>query len=66
MTHFADLVRMRLISQLIRDISRVLQKLLKCIDGTDIFAFIILSKSLDLNFNNSEPVIESLDSCLQN
>ena len=31
---FADKVRIRLISQLINGISRVLQKLLKCFNGT--------------------------------
>ena len=35
-TQFADQVRMRLISQLINDISRVLQKLLKYFNGTTI------------------------------
>ena len=33
-THFSDQVKMKLISQLIKDISRVLEKLLKHLNGT--------------------------------
>ena len=57
MTHFADQVTIRLISQLIQGISRVLQKLVKYFNGTAIFAFMIpallvLSNNLDLNLND--------------
>ena len=57
MTHFADQVTIRLISQLIKGISRVLQKLVKYFNGTAIFAFMIpallvLSNNLDLNLND--------------
>ena len=40
-THFSDQVKMRLISQLIKDISRVLQKLLKYFNGTTISTFFV-------------------------
>ena len=40
---FSDQVRIRLISQLSKGTSRVLQKLLKYFNGTAIFAFIILA-----------------------
>ena len=40
---FADQVRIRLISQLINDISRVLQRLLKYFNGTLIFCTIFRS-----------------------
>ena len=36
MTQFSDQVKMRLISQLINGISKVLQKLLEYFNGTDI------------------------------
>ena len=57
-TQFSDQVRIRLICQLIKDISRVIQKLLKYFDSTAISALIIpalliLFKNLDLNVNNS-------------
>ena len=51
---------MRLISQLVKDISRVLQKLLKYFNGTAILTFFILSSSGDfpvifcLNLNKSQ------------
>ena len=59
MTHFADQVTIKLISQLIKGISRFLQKLVKYFNGTAIFAFMIpallvLSNNLDLNLNDSE------------
>ena len=54
---FSDQVRIRLISQLSKGTSRVLQKLLKYFNGTAIFAFIILallilSKDFYSNLNN--------------
>ena len=57
MTHVDDQVKMRLISQLIKGISRVLQKLLKYFDYTTILtSFVLLAArvfpvifSLDLN-----------------
>ena len=42
-THSAEQVRMRLISQLINCISRVLQKLLKCFNGTIIWTAFVAS-----------------------
>ena len=42
-TQFADQIRIWLTSQLIKDISRVLQKILKYLNCLAIFAFIILS-----------------------
>ena len=70
MTHIADLVRIRPISQLIRDISRVLQKLLKFFNGTVITAplmpsLLVLSNNLDLSLNASESPIGYLGSSLQ-
>ena len=54
---FSDQVRIRLISQLSKGSSRVLQKLHKYFNGTAIFAFIILallvlSKGFYSNLNN--------------
>ena len=71
MTDTADLVRIRPISQLIRDISRVLQKLLKSFDGTVITApvmpsLLVLSNNLDLSLNASESPIGYLGSSMQN
>ena len=43
MTNFTDQVRIKLVSQLIKGSSRVLQKLLKYFNGTAIFVFIILA-----------------------
>ena len=43
MTQFAEQVNIRLISQLIRGISTVFQKLLKYFNGTAISAFTILA-----------------------
>ena len=53
-TNFADQVRIRLISLLIKGISKVLHKLVNYFNGTAIFAFIIPSslvffKNFDLN-----------------
>ena len=61
MTKFADQVRIRLILQLIKGISRVLQKLLKYFNGTVISAFLISSllvlfRNLDFSLNDSESV----------
>ena len=60
---------MRLISQLIKHISRVLQKLLKYFNSTAISALIIpcslvLAKNLDLNLNELESVMLSFGSLL--
>ena len=71
MTHIADLVRIRPISQLIRGISRVLQKLLKSFDGTVITApvmpsLLVLFNNLDLRLNASESPIGYLGSSMQN
>ena len=41
-THFSDQVKKRFTSQLINDISSVLQKLLKCFNGTTILTFLFL------------------------
>ena len=62
MIQVADQVRIRLISQLIKGILKVLKKLPKYFNGTAIFAFIIprslvLAKNLDLNLNELESVI---------
>ena len=56
MKEFSDQVRLRLTSQLIEVISRVLQKLLEYFNGTAIFAFIIpqlldLAKTYKSNLN---------------
>ena len=56
MKEFSDQVRIRLTSQLIEVISRVLQKLLEYFNGTAIFAFIIpqlldLAKTYNSNLN---------------
>ena len=61
---------MRLISQLIKGISRVLQELLKCVNGAAIFAFynasiISLCKNFDLNLNDSNSVVIFFGSSLQ-
>ena len=61
---------MRLISQLINDISRVLQKLLKYFNGIAISTFFLLSTLrvfhfiLVLNLNDTESVILSFGSSL--
>ena len=70
-TQFFDQVKIKLISQLIKVISRVLQKLFKYFNGTAIFAFIIpallvLSKNFDLNVIDSDFVITLFGSFLQN
>ena len=62
MTQLDDQVRIRLISQLIKDISRVLQKSLRYFNGTTISAFTIpqllaLAKNLALNLNELESVM---------
>ena len=71
MTQFADQIRIRLISQSIKRISIVLQKLRKYFNEISIFTFIVsallvLFKDLDLNLNDSESVIEVSGSSLQN
>ena len=58
----SDQVKIKLISQLIKGISRVLQNLLKYFKSTPIFRFLILSLSvlsinLDLNLNDTDSVI---------
>ena len=55
---------------MIKDIPRVLQKLLKYFNGTAIFAFIIpallvLSQNFDLNLNGSDSVKTLFGSSLQ-
>ena len=70
-TQFFDQVKIKLISQLIKVISRVLQKLLKYFNGIAIFAFIIpallvLSKNFDLNVIDSDFVITLFGSFLPN
>ena len=69
--NFADEVRIRLISQLIKGVSIVLQKLVKHFNDTDIIVFIIpalliLSKNFDLNLNDSDSVITLFGSSPQN
>ena len=61
---------MRLISQLISDISRVLQKILKNFNGNSISTyrvpvFLALFKKLDLNLNELEFVMLLSNSSLQ-
>ena len=69
MTQVGEHVKMRLILQLIKGISRVLQKLLKYFNGTAISAFIIpfslvLTKNLDLNLSELESIMRSFGSFL--
>ena len=71
MTLFSGQVRIRLTSQLIKDISRVLQKLFKCFNDTSIFIFkihalLVLSNNLDFNLNDSESAIGFSGTSLQN
>ena len=60
MTQFAEQVKIRFISQLIKGFPRVLQKLCKYFNGTVISAFLmpplILAKNLDLTLNELESV----------
>ena len=63
MTQFAYQVRITLISQLIKGILIVLQKLLKYFNSTATSAFtilslLVLSNNLDLNLNAAELVME--------
>ena len=65
MTQFADQVRIRLILQLIKGISIVLQKLLKYFNDKAISAFklprsLVLAKYLALKLNELESVIRFL------
>ena len=54
MTQSLDQVKMRLILQLINDISRVLQKLLKYFNGTAISTFfVLLLNCAKLSFESS-------------
>ena len=62
MTQFADQVKIRLILQLIKEISLGFQKLLKYFNDKSISAFIIpsllaLSNNLGLNLNHAELVM---------
>lgn len=62
MTQFADQVILRLTSQLISSIARVLQKLLQGLNGTAVSTFaiptlLVLFVSRDLNLNDSESVM---------
>ena len=67
-TQADDHVKMRLISQLIRGISRVLQKLLKYFNGTAISTFFVLPSTgvhlvnYVLDLNNSESAIVAFSS----
>ena len=70
-TQFADQVTIRLISQLIKSISRVLQKLLNYFNGTANFSFImrtllVLSKKFNLYFNDSDSTITLFGLSLEN
>ena len=64
---FLDQVKIRLSSQLINDILRVLQKLIKYFNGTDSSTFFVLQTSgsfpviLILDLNDSDSVILSFD-----
>ena len=69
MIQFADQVDIRLISQLISGISRVFQKLLKQFNGIAVYMFkipvlLVFFASIDLNLNDSEFVMLSLESSL--
>ena len=62
MTQFADQVILRLTSQLISSITRVLQKLLQGLNGTAVSTFaiptlLVLFVSRDLNLNDPESVM---------
>ena len=62
MVQVADQVNMKLISQLISSISRVLQKLLKYFNGTAVSTFptlasLILFVNFGLNLNDSKSVM---------
>ena len=70
MTQFVDQLKIRLISQLISGISRVLWKVLKYFNGTDISRFTvpvpsISFKKLYLNWNESESAVLLSCSSLQ-
>ena len=70
-TQFADQVRIRLTSQLIKGFSRALQILRKYFNDAAIFAYIIssllvLSKNFDLNINDSDSVVTLFGSSLKN
>ena len=70
MTQSDDHINMRLILQLISDISKVLQKLLKYLNGTNILATFVLPSALvfldifTLNLNDSESAKVAFGSCL--
>ena len=74
MRRLADEVRIRLIPQLIKGISRVFQRLFKYFNGTaictfTILALLILFHNLGLNLNDSDSAIKALfngGSSLQN
>ena len=62
---FYDQIRITLISQLIKSISRVLQKLFDYINGTGISTFIVpavlvLFDNLDLNLDDSNSAVSAL------
>ena len=70
MTQFANQANIRLISQLIRDILRVLQELLTYFNGTAISTStvhpsLVLFVNLDLNLNGFESAMLSFGSFLQ-
>ena len=68
---FADQVRIKLISHLIKGISRVLQKLLKYLNGTAISTSSVLTSTgvlpviFALNLNDSESAMVAIGSSLQ-
>ena len=68
--YFADKFKMKLISQLIKDTARVLQKLLKCFNGSDISTFFLLQSAsvfpviFTLDLNDSEFFKVAFDSYL--
>ena len=68
---FADQVRIKLISHLIKGISRVLQKLLKYLNGTAISTSSVLTSTgvlpviFALNLNDSESAMVAFGSSLQ-
>ena len=69
MKQFGDNFKMRLMSQLISGISKVLQKLRNCFNGTAISTTVVLPSAevfpviLILDLNDSEFIITAASSC---
>ena len=68
--YFADYAKIRIVSQLISAISKILQELLKYFNSAIIFMFIVsalpaLFAKLELNLNYSEPGILPFGSSLE-